>query len=299
MYPEMVLHLGGPLVSTKVSNWLKEAPIDRYFHISSNPSRFDPEFIVTDRIEMDAIAFCRDLLHEFQGNDSTFWQSLWKEYSLHIEELTQAFFKTEENISEPLIINGLSQNLQEDCQIFFANSLSIRYADEFFFPKSGIDKTHGNRGASGIDGNLSTAIGAAISSNKPLVAVIGDQALLHDIGALSLLRKLPCNITILILNNSGGSLFNHIPQFTNKEIWNQFFVAEHNLNFSEMAKAFSIEYASPKTITTFQDTLNEALTLDYPNIIEIQTTSETNLKVLENLKKQIHNKMRKSVGLYS
>ena len=71
--------------------------------------------------------------------------------------------------------------------------------------------TYSNRGTSGIDGNISTALGIGISSSeKSNFLIIGDQAFMHDIGSLRLLKKLEVNLTIIIINNMGGAIFDHL-----------------------------------------------------------------------------------------
>ena len=92
MTPDVVLSLGGHVVSKTLLKWLKSFEPQKYYHVANFPSRHDPNHQVTDRIECDPSIFSENALLFLSGRSPSVWLGLWKEYSLHIEEVLTSFF---------------------------------------------------------------------------------------------------------------------------------------------------------------------------------------------------------------
>ena len=102
--------------------------------------------------------------------------------------------------------------LPENGIIFAGNSLPVRQLDQFGKPSDKPILAFSNRGASGIDGNISTALGAgAAFRDRPLVAIVGDITFYHDMNGLLAVRRCGVPITIVLLNNGGGGIFHRLP----------------------------------------------------------------------------------------
>jgi 2-succinyl-5-enolpyruvyl-6-hydroxy-3-cyclohexene-1-carboxylate synthase len=154
--------------------------------------------------------------------------------------------------------------------IFFSNSLPIRHADQFFFPKFFRGPIFGNRGLSGIDGNIATAVGIAEGAERPTIAILGDLAALHDLNSLAQIHKASHPVIFLIINNHGGGIFSFVPNPTKKEIFEKFWAEAHPFHFEHAAKTFQLPYLHLKDLSS----LSKALKEERSCIIEMTTNRE-------------------------
>ncbi|WP_131110689.1 2-succinyl-5-enolpyruvyl-6-hydroxy-3-cyclohexene-1-carboxylic-acid synthase [Sulfuricystis thermophila] len=163
---------------------------------------------------------------------------------------------TDTRFFEGTIARELLRRLPAGSQVFVGNSLAIRAVDAF----GGLGETpltlYGNRGASGIDGNLATAAGIAQASQAPTVALIGDQTLLHDATSLALAAR--HGVTVVLLNNGGGGIFDHLPfaPALPAELLERGWRAPQGGDFAALAAAFRLEH---RRVTSLE-ALAEALT---------------------------------------
>jgi len=105
-----------------------------------------------------------------------------------------------------------------------------------------------NRGANGIDGTVSAAFGAAAASAGPVVLLIGDVALAHDIGGLLAARRLGLSITIVLLNNDGGGIFHFLPVSAETDAFEEHVATPHGLDFSQAAAFYGLRYEHPQSV---------------------------------------------------
>lgn len=294
LQPDLVLHLGGHLVSKHLKKWLEECKLKKYLHVANFPERHDPSHIVTDRIEMKGSAFCKEILPTLKGRSPSLWLSLWKEYSLEVEEAVMQIFQEHTTLSEAYAVHTILEKAPKDCSFFFASSLSIRYADSLLFPSDKIGPLFANRGTSGIDGTIATAIGVARGLKTRVLVVLGDLAFLHDLNSLALLAEDPLPITFLVLNNEGGGIFHFLPLTEKKEHFEKFIETRHRFTMKHFAKAFNIDYHCPKTQVEYVDTLGEYLKARTPNILEVKTLGKENCEIYERLEKNIQSKLHRN-----
>ncbi len=136
----------------------------------------------------------------------------------------------------------LSQSLPPATIIFIANSMPIRDMEFFWRPNNQQYQPLGNRGANGIDGTLSTAMGVAHSSTQPVILITGDLSLLHDTNGLLLRQQFQGSLTILLINNNGGGIFTMLPISQFDPPFIEFFVTPQNVNFSILCQAYQISH---------------------------------------------------------
>lgn len=223
--PDLILHFGGRFVSKHILDWEKEAP---FIHVSSDPFLQDPSRRVTQRIHSDIDPFCQT----FQADSEPGWLEIWQEKDHELDQIIESQFQS------PPLEAHLYRTLPSDRPLFLGNGLPVRDADHFFFPKTA-HRFFCNRGLSGIDGNIATVAGLSDGLGTPLVAVIGDQAALHDLNSLSLLKNRP--ILLIISNNFGGGIFEHLP-VAESPIFETHFAAAHHWHFEMAAKMFDLPY---------------------------------------------------------
>ncbi len=136
----------------------------------------------------------------------------------------------------------LSQSLPSNTIIFIANSMPIRDMEFFWRPNNQQYRPFGNRGANGIDGTLSTALGVVHSSTQPVILITGDLSLLHDTNGLLLRQQFQGSLTILLINNNGGGIFTMLPIAQFDPPFTEFFSTPQNVNFSILCQAYQISH---------------------------------------------------------
>lgn len=175
-------------------------------------------------------------------------------------------------------IYELSLKIPKNWAALFGNSMPIRDAEQFFFPKEKIAGIFCNRGTSGIDGNIATAFGLASGLQRPVLCCIGDLAFLHDLNSLAQAKqKYP--VIFVVLNNSGGGIFSHLKVSEEKQHFDEFIRTKHEFTFSSIAKQFGIPYEKIETLEDFQSyPLHEET-----QILELIVNAEENKLFHQNL----------------
>lgn len=295
MIPSAILHLGGTFVSKTLLKWIESLDIKRFYHVNNSSNRIDPCHKVTDFIEMRADFFADAVIPKLEPSTPTFWLSLWKEYSLTIEEMLLEFFHKEGELTELGVVCELLNYVDETTSLFLGNSLPIRYFDTFFFPKERSGNMYANRGASGIDGNLATAIGIAKGNKEPLIAVVGDLTFLHDLNSLSLAQNHSIPIIFIVLNNFGGGLFQFLPiAHADPEVFEKLFLCKHNISIEPFVKGFHIPFYQPSSFPDFKKALEDGLKTASLSVIEVLTNSEANFTYHQEIENHLRKKMMRS-----
>jgi 2-succinyl-5-enolpyruvyl-6-hydroxy-3-cyclohexene-1-carboxylate synthase len=174
---------------------------------------------------------------------------------------------------------GILSTLPNKIQLQISNSAAIRYAQLFDVDKS--IQVFCNRGTSGIDGSTSTAIGAAVGSNKPTVLITGDVGFLYDSNALWN-NYIPKNFKIILVNNGGGGIFRILPGHKETETFNTYFETSHCLTAEHLAKMYRFEYATASDEKSLAKGLKQLFSQnDQPMILEVFTPTRDNDKLLK------------------
>ncbi len=135
--------------------------------------------------------------------------------------------------------------------IFISNSMPVRYAEFFNPPSDRKIRPYFNRGANGIDGNLSTAIGIAYK-NVPSLLLTGDLALLHDTNGFLIKKYFVGSLTIILINNKGGGIFQMLPIAKFDPPFEEFFATPQNIDFCQLCHTYGIDYHLISDWTDFQ-----------------------------------------------
>jgi 2-succinyl-5-enolpyruvyl-6-hydroxy-3-cyclohexene-1-carboxylate synthase len=154
----------------------------------------------------------------------------------------------------------LSQHLPPGTPLFIANSMPVRDVEFFWKPGNTAIKPCFNRGANGIDGTLSTALGVA-HGNQSSVLLTGDLALLHDTNGFLLRNKLVGHLTIIVLNNNGGGIFEMLPiaqleQAQFQQVFEEFFATPQAVDFAQLCQTYGVEYERIETWSQLVECLN-------------------------------------------
>ena len=203
------------------------------------------------------------------------WLASWRAADDRAAAVIEATLGDE--LSEPRVARALGEWLPVDATLFVASSMPIRDVEEFVAAREPAPRVLSNRGANGIDGTVSSAFGAAAAGDGPVVLLIGDVALAHDIGGLLAARRLGVKLTIVLLNNDGGGIFHFLPVAGETDAFEEHVATPHGLEFARAAELYGLGYSAPDTVGALRDALARSLDADRATIIEVRTDREVNL----------------------
>jgi 2-succinyl-5-enolpyruvyl-6-hydroxy-3-cyclohexene-1-carboxylate synthase len=274
--PDVVLHLGGGLISASVPAWLRRITPITVARVDPRPGRSDPESIVNLRLtaSLESLASCLEGEVWPQSDLSRPLQRL-QERALALVDSTLA---TGEGFAEQRVARAMSR---AKSPLFAGNSMAIRYMQRYGGRRSDGSLVFGNRGASGIDGNVSTAAGLAVGLAGPVTALLGDWTLLYDAGALASVAQWPIDLRMVVINNRGGGIFHRLPIREHHAVLERFFIAPHHVDLCQLGAAYGI----PARRLTGEDQL--AATLEVPargvELCEVITDGELCARAEEQL----------------
>ena len=203
------------------------------------------------------------------------WLAAWRAADDAADDAIEAALADE--LSEPLVARRLGQWLPPEAILFAASSMPIRDLESFLPIRADAPRVLSNRGANGIDGTVSSAFGAAAATGRPVVLLIGDVALAHDIGGLLAVRRLELPLTIVLLNNDGGGIFHFLPVAGEADAFEQHVATPHGLDFSRAAELYELGYERPTDAGALREAVLRSVTGGGTSIIEIRTGREENL----------------------
>ncbi len=182
-------------------------------------------------------------------------------------------------LSEPVVARSLGEWLPAEATLFVASSMPIRDVEEFMAARELAPRVLANRGANGIDGTVSAAFGAAAAAagEGPVVLLIGDVALAHDVGGLIAARRLGLALTIVLLNNDGGGIFHFLPVAAEGGAFEEHIATPHGLEFARAAALYGCDYEQPGSVEQLRLCVDAALASPTTTIIEVRTDREENL----------------------
>ena len=273
--PDLILYLGDPIISKSLNQYIENSGAE-YIVVNDTPYRQDPGHSVTFRLEMNPVDFCQRMADVDSDNPSELLPVLRRADSICLDLLFHLDIAGDFT-NEFAIAYQLLFLFPGDDGLFLANSMPVRDADSCGLTGEKIIHIGVNRGASGIDGNIATAVGFADGLRKRTILLIGDLAFLHDMNSLLLLKNSTVPITIVLLNNNGGGIFSFLPISGFDEHFEKYFAAPHDLSFREAAAFFGVKHFNPETMSEFREDCIEAFGMDESCIIEIQTDRRQNV----------------------
>ena len=272
--PEIVISLGGMIVSKKIKSFLRNYKPQKHFHIGNNISK-DSFYSGVEHINTTANKFFENI--DLNKSDSKYFEK-WNKLDCSKLDLHNRYMKVI-NFSDLKVFEILTNWIPKKYNIQVANSTPIRYFQLFDLKNKNL--MFANRGTSGIDGSTSTAIGSSVQNDSPVLLVTGDLSFFYDVNALWN-NHIPKNFRIIIINNSGGGIFKILPGFKENNLFSEFIETQHNLSARLIAKMFNFNYTRVSTkfglnlyLRTFFKNSKK------PKILEIKTSSVKSTKILK------------------
>lgn len=271
---DAVLHLGGRIVSRRLNEYTQADGI-RYVHVSAAPERLDPAHRVGLRCEGDVADFCARLARALpRPRRPEAWLRTWLAANRRgAAALRDAM--AGDRWDEPSAVWEVARALAAGHALFLGNSLPIRLAEAFAPARREGVAIFANRGVSGIDGVLASAVGCAMGTGRPLTLVLGDISLLHDLNSLALLRAVKVPVTVVVLNNDGGGIFSFLAVADTVPEFERVFGTPHGLTFEAAATMFGLPYDAPEGRDALRSAYRAHERSGASGVIEVRTTRAT------------------------
>ncbi|KAB5538297.1 hypothetical protein DKX38_015830 [Salix brachista] len=314
---DVIVQIGSRITSKRVSQMVEECFPCTYILVDNHPCRHDPSHFVTHRVQCSIRQFVDSLMKSQFSHKSNKWCFYLRALNTMFDEHVSGAIvnvawdisfqiNAEYSITEPHVAHVITEALSAESALFVGNSMVIRDAD--MYGRS--CKTHaqsiahmmldselpclsirvaGNRGASGIDGLLSTAIGFAVGSNKQVLCLVGDVSMLHDTNGLAILTQRVSRkpMRILVINNHGGAIFSLLPfaDKTDPRILDQYFYTSHRISIQKLCEAHSVRHLPVKTKVELQEALLKFEHEKTDCVIEVESCIGTNSTFHSTLRK--------------
>ena len=287
LQPDLLITLGGHIVSNKMKQYLRNYPPRETWHLSPDPSVVDLFCSLTELITAPVGPFLEIMAQGLETLEQGLAGQASSPYALQWRERIDRLPSPTPRYSSLAVVGKLLSHLPEEpCVLHLANSSSVRYAELFRKPRRLL--TLCNRGTSGIEGSLSTALGFARQrAEERHFIVIGDLSFFYDLNALGL-PEVGSNVRVLLLNNQRGSIFQSLPTLEMDPLSRRYITAEHQLRAQGWAESCGWEYLSVHEAGELEETMAYFVgPAERPRLFEAFVSSEDEIAELQTYFKQL------------
>jgi 2-succinyl-5-enolpyruvyl-6-hydroxy-3-cyclohexene-1-carboxylate synthase len=278
--PEVVFRFGASPTSKPLRKYLADTDA-RQLVVDQAGGWREAEFTATDLVTADPSRLAATVARHVGGPDSSTWRDRWETAeSAHWDAVAE-----EERPFEGRILADVAEAAPEPTTLFVSNSMPVRDLDRFGEPTATSLTVLGNRGVSGIDGIVSTALGAGSATTDDLTLVTGDLAYYHDMNGLLALGRSDVEATVIVVNNDGGGIFHMLPIEQFEPPFTEQFVTPHGLDFAATEDLYDLSFARVDWTdrAEFRDLYEEATTTEGSHVVEVTTDAESSHQVREEM----------------
>jgi len=276
--PDLIVRFGSSPTSAALLTFLQENGATPQLLVDSGHRWKDHLASASQCYQADPVLFLDALSDQAPRRGAPEWRMLWERAeeiaSSAVAHIRGDFF------FEGDVLSTVAATLPESASLFVSSSMPVRDLDAFGAHRSERLRVLGNRGASGIDGVVSTALGVAATSEGPTVAVLGDVALCHDMNGLLAAWRYGIDVTFVVIHNDGGGIFHMLPIREREPSFTSFFAAPHGLDFRHVAELYNLHYSriegSSEAVTELREALEAAVEEGGARLVEVRTDREEN-----------------------
>ena len=267
--PDLVVRLGATPTSRVLNRWLAAAAAPTFL-IDPDQAWRDEDHVATNLVACDP----QPLLEALPTLDRSVWRDEWVGAG---KRATAAIAATLVGtpIHEGHVVKALSARLPDPGHVFIGSSMPIRAADSFWPPARPRQRFFGNRGASGIDGLVSTGLGVATGRDAvPTVLLLGDLSLYHDMNGLWALQRHGIKATLVVCDNNGGGVFNFLPQAEHQDVFEEIFATPLGLDLSQVARLYGLVYSPVSDRSGLEPAIADAIAAPTPTMVVVRFKRE-------------------------
>jgi 2-succinyl-5-enolpyruvyl-6-hydroxy-3-cyclohexene-1-carboxylate synthase len=298
--PDLVVRVGDLPVSQPLRTWL--AGLTGVHQVALDPEGAwqDPASVLSDSLALDPAAALTSLAHGRERADEQ-WLARWRSGDQLAAEAILGVL-ADGPLSEPAVAVELGVLLPEEATLFVASSMPVREIETFWPVRADPPRVLCNRGANGIDGTVSSAFGAAAEDRGAVVLLIGDVALAHDLGGLLAARRLGLKLTIVLIDNAGGGIFEFLPVAHaaiarasepaalrgteadgEQDIYTRHIATPTGLNFVKAAELYGLAHERVESTAALRAALERSLAHDGSSIVEVRGRRAHNTELHERI----------------
>ncbi len=275
---EVVIRFGAPPLCKAMADFLAESALTDHIYCSRAGEWADDTHSLTRHLTIAPAAVSADDWGDFPPAQSTAWRDRLlradaaAEKIIGIETASAPYF-------DGAVLSDIAELIPPNAALFAGNSLPVRHLDQFGVAAGGPSFAWANRGASGIDGNVSTALGiGAARRGVPLVAVLGDITLYHDMNGLLAVKRCGAPVTLVLLNNDGGGIFQRLPVREYEPHFSDYFSTPHGLDFAHSAAMYGLDYIRADDRDSFRSAFSRSLGGQRSTLIEVRSDAVADLQ---------------------
>jgi 2-succinyl-5-enolpyruvyl-6-hydroxy-3-cyclohexene-1-carboxylate synthase len=277
--PDFVIRFGASPTSKPLRKFLAASDA-RQVVVDPAGGWREAEFTASALVVADEDATARSLAERVNsGRDD--WTDRWLDFEDEYWRAVEAF--DPDALLEGDVLGTVAAEAPDPATVFVSNSMPVRDLDRFGEPRDADLTVLGNRGASGIDGITSSALGAGSATDDPLVLVTGDLAYYHDSNGLLALERCNADATVVLVNNDGGGIFHLLPIEAFDPPFTGQFKTPHGLDFAPTGDTYDLEFARVETLAGFREAYRESVESDGTQVIEVRTDAEASHRERERL----------------
>lgn len=274
--PDYIIRFGAMPVSKSYLFYVEEHEDALQIIVEPDEGFRDPTGNQTEYIYADPHALCEDLISRSQPiKDNEAWLQIWQMMNQVAKD--HLLSETAGALTEGEAVKNLLAVVPQTSTLYVGNSMAVRDVDSFFMNTEKELTVLANRGASGIDGVVSSALGATAATRERVTLLIGDLSFYHDLNGLLAAKQYELDLTVVLINNNGGGIFSFLPQATEEKYFDVLFGTPLNIDFSQVVSMYGGYYE----VVTDEVYLREELTASYERdgltVIEVQTDRVENV----------------------
>jgi len=277
--PEFVLQLGSTPTSKACRLWLERRPPREVVHVDAQATWSDPSHLASEVLRVDVDPLCDALLQQLDARDPTAWLRDFLEADRRAAHSVEQHLLEDDALLEARAVRELAAALPEDAALYVSNSMPIRDLDAFLPASRRRLRVLCNRGANGIDGMVSSALGAAAAQTEPVLLLTGDLALLHDCGALLAAKRHALPLAIAVLDNDGGGIFSFLPiaSFGDAVDFETHFRTPHGIDLEPLCRGMGADFTRVTSWEHLRASLKDALSTPGVSVIVIPVDRDRNV----------------------
>ncbi|MEX1178733.1 MAG: 2-succinyl-5-enolpyruvyl-6-hydroxy-3-cyclohexene-1-carboxylic-acid synthase [Nitriliruptor sp.] len=291
--PDLVVRVGRTGVSRHLSAVL--GPGIPQVLVDPDGAWHDPDRAIAELVLADVGATCATLAAQLAVRASSEWADRWADADAAARQAIDAVLDGDDLPTEPRVVRDLAAALPDGTTLVVGSSMPIRDLDQVLVPREGL-RIVANRGASGIDGVVSTALGVAIADatsegpdRGPTVALVGDLTFLHDANGLLLspgLERLDC--TFVVLDNDGGGIFSFLPQAAYPGSFERVFGTAHGRDLAHLAAFHGLGYHQLEAAGDLRGLLATTRRRGGLHLVHVRTDRAANRQLHERITRTVH-----------
>jgi|SRR5581483_5138368 len=299
--PQLVLRFGAMPTSKPLLLYLKHYASCPQIVIDAYGGWEEPTQLISELIHADPVALCHDLLtilsqRPLEANQA--WLMKWQQTDYTTQQALQSAIQDFQPLFEGRIFTELVALLPAGATLYAGNSMPVRDMDTFFWGSQHHLRLLGNRGANGIDGVISSALGvSAAGKGEPTVLVIGDLSFFHDLNGLLAARLHQLNLIIVLVNNDGGGIFSFLPQAAHPEHFELLFGTPTGLDFHPVVQMYGGTFQRITTWEHFRSAIGNSLASGGLHVIEVPTERASNVSMHRQLWQIVDKSLREQVNV--